>query len=146
MRSLVKDAVRVDASVDGAELDEVRVLLDECNVRMAEGWFQMKSINQECIYRTKITASARLMRRSKTRAQRTRWCAPGLRSRRGSRDTDRPRLLICALETGMRFGKIIKIRRSDIDLDTGIITIEAFHTKTMTARQVPITARLRGSS
>ena len=31
-----EDAVRVDASVDGAELDDVRVLLDERDVSMAE--------------------------------------------------------------------------------------------------------------
>lgn len=52
-------------------------------------------------------------------------------------------IIICALDTGMRFGEILKMCWSDVDLATGIITIEAMHTKTMTGRQVGITSRLR---
>lgn len=51
-------------------------------------------------------------------------------------------LIICALDTGMRRGEILKLRWMDIDLDAEIITIEALHTKTLTTRQVAITARL----
>ena len=52
-------------------------------------------------------------------------------------------IIICALDTGMRFGEIIQLRWCDLDLDAGIVTIEAMHTKTMTERKVAITTRLR---
>lgn len=52
-------------------------------------------------------------------------------------------LLICALDTGMRQGEMLKLQWKDVDLDARMITIQATHTKTQTARQVPITERLR---
>jgi integrase len=52
-------------------------------------------------------------------------------------------IVICALDTGMRRGEILKLRWCDVDLDEEIITIEALHTKTLTKRQVAITSRLR---
>jgi integrase len=62
---------------------------------------------------------------------------------------DKPRrqhlgpIIICALDTGMRFGEIIQMRWGDVDMGSGIITIEAMHTKTMTERKVAVTSRLR---
>lgn len=52
-------------------------------------------------------------------------------------------IIICALDTGMRFGEILKLRWCDVNFRTGLITIEAMHTKTLTERQVALTARLR---
>lgn len=52
-------------------------------------------------------------------------------------------IIICALDTGMRQGEILKLRWSDIDLENGLITVRAFNTKTMKERTVSITTRLR---
>lgn len=51
-------------------------------------------------------------------------------------------ILICALDTGMRRGEILSLRWRDIDFVNGLITIQAFNTKTMKERQVSLTARL----
>jgi site-specific recombinase XerD len=51
-------------------------------------------------------------------------------------------IIICALDTGMRRGEILKLKWSDIDLISGLITVRAFNTKTMRERTVSITSRL----
>lgn len=51
-------------------------------------------------------------------------------------------IVIAALDTGCRLGELLKLRWSDIDQVAGIITIQAFNTKTMRERQVSITTRL----
>jgi len=51
-------------------------------------------------------------------------------------------ILICALDTGMRQGEIFSLRWRDVDFETGILSIQAFHTKTMKERQVALTGRL----
>jgi integrase len=51
-------------------------------------------------------------------------------------------ILICAIDTGMRQGEILKLRWQDVDFDKGVITIAAFNTKTMRERQVAMTERL----
>lgn len=51
-------------------------------------------------------------------------------------------LLICALDTGMRRGELIALKWQQVDLLGRRICIEAFNTKTMKARIVPMTARL----
>jgi integrase len=51
-------------------------------------------------------------------------------------------ILICALDTGMRQGEIFSLRWRDVDLENRLINIQAFHTKTMKARQVATTTRL----
>jgi integrase len=51
-------------------------------------------------------------------------------------------ILICALDTGMRRGEIFSLTWSDIDFESGLITIRAFNTKTMRERQVALTERL----
>jgi integrase len=40
-------------------------------------------------------------------------------------------IIIAALDTGCRLGELLKLKWCDIDLDIGIITIQAFNTKTM---------------
>lgn len=59
----------------------------------------------------------------------------------GFRSHLRP-LVIAALDTGCRLGELIKLRWSEVDFQSGIITIQAFNTKTMRERQVSITDRL----
>lgn len=53
-------------------------------------------------------------------------------------------LVIAALDTGMRKGELLKLRWNQVDLDARVIHIQAFHTKTMTARDVPVSQRLHG--
>jgi integrase len=59
----------------------------------------------------------------------------------GPRSHLRP-VIICALDTGMRQGEILKLRWRDVDFEAGVITVAAFNTKTMRQRQVSITTRL----
>jgi integrase len=59
----------------------------------------------------------------------------------GKRSHLRP-ILICALDTGMRQGEILSLRWKDISFDEKILTVRAFNTKTMTAREVAMTTRL----
>jgi integrase len=51
-------------------------------------------------------------------------------------------LIIAAIDTGCRLGELLKLQWSEVDFDSGIITIQAFNTKTMRERQVSITTRL----
>ncbi len=52
-------------------------------------------------------------------------------------------LLICALDTAMRHGEILKMRWQDVSLETGEIYIPQTNTKTEESRTVGITPRLR---
>jgi integrase len=61
------------------------------------------------------------------------------------RDDSRSHLkavIICALDTGMRRGEMMKLKWYDIDFENGSINIRAFNTKTMRQREVGLTARL----
>ncbi len=51
-------------------------------------------------------------------------------------------IIIAAVDTGCRLGELLKLQWSEVDFDSGIITIQAFNTKTMRERQVSITNRL----
>lgn len=59
-----------------------------------------------------------------------------------SRRTPLRALLICALDTGMRKGEMLKLCWKDLDFKTRTINIQAMNTKTMRARQVSMTTRL----
>jgi len=59
----------------------------------------------------------------------------------GPRAHIRP-IIICALDTGMRRGEILKLTWGDIDFDNRLITVRAFNTKTMRERTVAMTPRL----
>jgi integrase len=52
-------------------------------------------------------------------------------------------IIICALDSGMRQGEILKLKWSDIDFESMLITVRAFNTKTMKERTVAITTRLK---
>ncbi|MDQ3652685.1 MAG: site-specific integrase [Acidobacteriota bacterium] len=51
-------------------------------------------------------------------------------------------VIVAALDTGMRLSEILKLRWSDIDHENQRITVRAFNTKTLRAREIGITARL----
>ncbi len=52
-------------------------------------------------------------------------------------------ILICAMDTGMRKGEILKLKWKDIDLDSGVIRLRATTTKTEQSRTVGVTRRLQ---
>jgi integrase len=52
-------------------------------------------------------------------------------------------IVIAALDLGCRLGELLKLQWKDVDLDSGIITIQAFNTKTMRERTVAVTQRLQ---
>lgn len=60
----------------------------------------------------------------------------------GRRSHLRP-IVIAALDTGCRLGELLKLCWKDVNFDAGIITIQAFNTKTMQERHVAITQRLK---
>lgn len=51
-------------------------------------------------------------------------------------------ILICALDTGIRRGELLKLRWQNVDLDARTLTITAMNSKTARARQVGLTGRL----
>ena len=51
-------------------------------------------------------------------------------------------LLIFLLDTGCRQGEALTLRWKDVDLESRIITLQAFNTKTARERQVAVTVRL----
>jgi integrase len=53
-------------------------------------------------------------------------------------------IIVCALDTGMRQGEILSLCWRDVDFDKGAITVAAFNTKTMRARNISLTVRLTG--
>lgn len=59
----------------------------------------------------------------------------------GRREHLRP-VVICLVDTAMRFGELKTLRWSDVSLPDRTISIRAFNTKTMQPRIVPITERL----
>lgn len=52
-------------------------------------------------------------------------------------------LIIMAIDTGCRRGEMLSLLWRDVDLENGVITLNAMNTKTMRERQVAITSRLR---
>lgn len=52
-------------------------------------------------------------------------------------------VIICALDTGMRYSEIAKLTWADVDFFSKLIRVQALNTKTLRSRQVPITSRLQ---
>lgn len=69
-------------------------------------------------------------------------CETGDKQGRFKRLHVRP-ILICALDTAMRKGEILRVEWRDVDFDKNYIRIRAENTKTSEERGVPISARLR---
>ena len=59
----------------------------------------------------------------------------------GRRAHVRP-IIIAAIDTGCRLGELLKLTWGDIDFESGLITIQAFNTKTAREKTVAITTRL----
>jgi len=51
-------------------------------------------------------------------------------------------IIICAIDTGMRKGEILKLCWQDVDFEAGKLTIIAFNTKTAREREIGLTMRL----
>lgn len=115
---------------------ELSCLRRMLNVAQAEGWIPQNPFNRGDPLINK--ADERKRERILSREEETRLlnaCADRQRQHL------RP-LIIAALDTGMRRGEMLKLRWSDVNLDARTIHVQAFHTKTMTARDVPISQRL----
>ena len=52
-------------------------------------------------------------------------------------------LVLTALNTGMRKGELISLRWENVDLNSGIITIEASNSKSKQLKRIPLNSRLR---
>jgi len=52
-------------------------------------------------------------------------------------------IIIAAIDTGMRKGELLSLRWRDVDLEHGVIVIQAFNTKTMKQRELAMTTRLK---
>jgi integrase len=54
------------------------------------------------------------------------------------------RVIVAALETGLRLGELLRLQWRDVDLGGRRLTVRAETTKTRTARVVPVSGRLAG--
>ena len=52
-------------------------------------------------------------------------------------------IIICALDTTMRKGELLKLRWRDVDFRSGVITVQATNTKTETTRRIGMSARVK---
>lgn len=51
-------------------------------------------------------------------------------------------IIICAIDTGMRRGEILKLNWSDIDFENKLIKVQGLNTKTLRERHVAMTERV----
>lgn len=54
-------------------------------------------------------------------------------------------IIVCALDTGMRRGEILKLNWADIDFKAGKITVQALNSKTLKKREIQMTQRLENT-
>jgi integrase len=52
-------------------------------------------------------------------------------------------IVICAIDTGMRRGEIFSLRWRDVDFEGGTVLVQAFNTKAMRERTLPMSFRLK---
>lgn len=115
---------------------ELALLRRMLNVAEAEGWILRSPFK---LGKPLISlADERKRERILTREEETRLleACTGRRSHLRS-------IIICALDTGMRQGELLKLRWRDVDLAEGYILIAAFNTKTMRERSVKMTIRMK---
>ncbi|HWS90571.1 MAG TPA: tyrosine-type recombinase/integrase [Pyrinomonadaceae bacterium] len=114
---------------------ELALLRRMLNVAVREGWTQKNpfSMGDPLV----SPADERQRERILTREEEAQLIAACV----GRRAHLRP-IIIAAIDTGCRKGELLKLRWRDVDFAEGLITIVAFNTKTLRARQVSITTRL----
>lgn len=133
---LAEPTVRGGARTIGTVNRELMVLRRMFNVAEREGW----------IVRNPFAKGDRLISQADER-KRERILTPDEEMRLLAA-CDHPKrrhlraIVVCALDTGMRRGEVLKLRWSDVDLDARTITVRAFNTKTLTQRELAMTVRL----
>ncbi|MDQ2855762.1 MAG: site-specific integrase [Acidobacteriota bacterium] len=115
------------------ELAQLRRML---NVAQREGWIVRNplSLGESLI----SVADEKKRERILTREEETRLLAACDNARRKHLLP----IIVCALDTGMRQGEIFSLRWREVDFDNGMITVDAFNTKTMRSRTISLTTRL----
>ncbi|HKQ05768.1 MAG TPA: site-specific integrase [Blastocatellia bacterium] len=114
------------------ELELIRRML---NIAVHQSWIIRNPFNQGDALINKADETKR--ERILTKEEEERLLAACTRRREHIRP-----IIICALDTGMRHGEILKLKWADVDFTGEQITVQAFNTKTMRERQVGITDRL----
>lgn len=115
------------------EMEYLRRLL---NIAAREGWIQRTPFAPGLVSK----ADERHRERILTREEESRLLGACDKPRRRHLRT----LILIALDTGMRRGEILKLRWADIDFAGGKILVQAWNTKTMRARTVPVSKRVHG--
>ncbi len=138
-RELVTDAkakltvTRAIATVN-RELSKLRRML---NIAQREGWIKTNPfLAGESLI---SNADERKRERILTREEERRLLEACTDPRRAHL---RP-IIIAAIDTGMRRGELLSLRWRDVDLEHGVILIQAFNTKTMKERELAMTTRLK---
>lgn len=114
---------------------ELQVLRRVLNVALSNGWIKQNPFDMGDALIT--PGDERKRERILTRDEEDRLLAACT----GRRVHLRP-ILICALDTGMRKGEILKLVPADLDFENLVINVRAFNTKTMRERQVAMSRRL----
>ncbi|MDQ3175622.1 MAG: site-specific integrase, partial [Acidobacteriota bacterium] len=138
-RELVTDAkakltvTRAIATVN-RELSKLRRML---NIAQREGWIKTNPfLAGESLI---SNADERKRERILTREEERRLLEACTDPRRAHL---RP-IIIAAIDTGMRRGELLSLKWRDVDLEHGVILIQAFNTKTMKERELAMTTRLK---
>lgn len=132
------DGQRAIASVN-RELATLRRML---NVALAEGWILKNPFNSggSLISIADERKRERILSRAEESAM-LEACELVDKSGRHSCRHLRP-ILICALDSAMRFGEIRSLCWRDVNIEEKLITVQAFNTKTMRERTISMTTRL----
>lgn len=113
---------------------ELALLSKMLKIAQAEGWILKNPLQASSLI---SLADEKKRERVLTREEEERLLAACC----GHRAHLRP-IIICALDTGMRRGEILKLRWTDIDFTSRVITVRSLNTKTLQQRQLVMTSRL----
>jgi integrase len=116
---------------------ELEVLRKMLNIALREGWIIRNPFTRGDVLISKSDEQKRERILTKEEEEKL------FKACTGKREHLRP-ILICAIDTGMRRGEILKLEWADIDFQERMITVKAFNTKTLKERQVAMTERLSG--
>jgi integrase len=114
---------------------ELEVLRNMLNVAYREGWILRNpfTLGQPIIQKAHEKKRERILTLEEEKSL--------LAACTGRRFHLRP-IAIMALDTGMRRGEILTLSWGDVDLKNGLITVQAFHSKTEQERTLKMTPRL----